>query len=170
MNQVRVRFAPSPTGYLHIGGVRTALFNWLFARHAKGTFILRIEDTDQSRSTDEAITAILEGMRWVGLDWDEGPFRQTERVELYREQAMTLLERGQAYWCVCTGEELEVRRKEAKAKGLSLKYDGRCRERGITHPSGQIGIEYDPAPPFPYAGNNPELKKRAYELLTENKN
>ncbi len=142
MNQVRVRFAPSPTGYLHIGGVRTALFNWLFARHAKGTFILRIEDTDQSRSTDEAINAILDGMRWVGLDWDEGPFRQTERVELYREQAMTLLERGQAYWCVCTGEELEVRRKEAKAKGLSLKYDGRCRERGITHPSGEAALRF----------------------------
>src|SRR4026208_2503631 len=95
---VRVRFAPSPTGFLHIGGVRTALFNWLFARQQKGVFILRIEDTDQSRSTDESIQAIVDGMKWVGLDWDEGPFRQTERMDLYRSHAMQLLEKGQAYW------------------------------------------------------------------------
>jgi len=94
VTQVRVRFAPSPTGFLHIGGVRTALFNWLFARQQKGTFILRIEDTDRSRSTDESIQAIIEGMTWVGLDWDEGPFRQTERIDLYRSHAMKLLERG----------------------------------------------------------------------------
>ena len=111
MSQVRVRFAPSPTGFLHIGGVRTALFNWLFARQQKGTFILRIEDTDRSRSTDESIHTIIEGMTWVGLDWDEGPFRQTERIELYRSQAMKLLESDQAYWCVCKAEDLEARRK-----------------------------------------------------------
>jgi len=116
MSQVRVRFAPSPTGFLHIGGVRTALFNWLFARQQQGVFILRIEDTDQSRSTDESIQAIIAGMKWVGLDWDEGPFRQTERMDLYRSHAMKLLETGHAYWCVCKAEELEARRKESEAK------------------------------------------------------
>ncbi len=142
MSGVRVRFAPSPTGYLHIGGVRTALFNWLFARHEKGTFILRIEDTDQSRSTDEAIHAIIDGMQWVGLTWDEGPFRQTERMDLYREQAMKLFDQGQAYWCVCTAEGLEARRKEAQAKGLSMKYDGRCRALGITNPTGDAALRF----------------------------
>ncbi|NOT21425.1 MAG: glutamate--tRNA ligase [Nitrospiraceae bacterium] len=142
MSQVRVRFAPSPTGFLHIGGVRTALFNWLFARQQKGVFILRIEDTDQSRSTDESIEAIIEGMKWVGLDWDEGPFRQTERMELYRSHAMKLLERGQAYWCVCKAEELEARRKEAEAKGLSPKYDGRCRDRNLTNPTGDAALRF----------------------------
>ena len=142
MSQVRVRFAPSPTGFLHIGGVRTALFNWLFARQQQGIFILRIEDTDQSRSTDESIQAILEGMKWVGLDWDEGPFRQTERMDLYRAHAMTLLETGHAYWCVCTAEELEARRKEAETKGLSPRYDGRCRQRGITHPTEEAALRF----------------------------
>ncbi len=142
MSPVKVRFAPSPTGYLHIGGVRTALFNWLFARREKGTFILRIEDTDQSRSTDEAIQAILDGMQWVGLDWDQGPFRQTERIDLYREHALQLLERKQAYWCVCTAEELEARRQEAQGKGLQQKYDGRCREKGILNPSGDAALRF----------------------------
>jgi glutamyl-tRNA synthetase len=142
MNDVRVRFAPSPTGYLHIGGVRTALFNWLLARHHKGKFILRIEDTDQGRSTDEAIHAILEGLRWVGLDWDEGPFRQTERMDLYRQHAMRLFEKGRAYWCVCTAEELEARRAEAQAKGLHPGYDGRCRNLGITSPSGEAALRF----------------------------
>ncbi|HEX5646070.1 MAG TPA: glutamate--tRNA ligase [Nitrospira sp.] len=142
MTQVRVRFAPSPTGFLHIGGVRTALFNWLFARQQHGNFILRIEDTDQSRSTDESIHAIIEGMRWVGLDWDEGPFRQTERMDLYRSHALKLLEQGQAYWCVCKAEELEARRKEAEAKGLSPRYDGRCRHRGITTPTGDAALRF----------------------------
>jgi glutamyl-tRNA synthetase len=142
VGKVRVRFAPSPTGYLHIGGVRTALFNWLFARRHQGAFILRIEDTDQERSTDEAIQAILDGMRWVGLDWDEGPFRQTERLDLYREQAMKLSEQGKAYWCVCTPDELETRRKEALAKGLTQKYDGRCRARGIAKPAGEAALRF----------------------------
>lgn len=140
--RVRVRFAPSPTGYLHIGGVRTALFNWLFARHHQGTFILRIEDTDRNRSTEEAIQAILEGMIWVGLDWDEGPYRQTDRMDLYREHAMKLLDEGKAYWCVCTPEELEARRKEALARGLSQKYDGRCRTKGIATPAGEAALRF----------------------------
>ncbi len=142
MTQVRVRFAPSPTGFLHIGGVRTALFNWLFARQQKGVFILRIEDTDQSRSTDESIQAIIEGMKWVGLDWDEGPYRQTERMDLYRSHAMKLFENGKAYWCVCKAEELEARRKEAEAKGLSPRYDGRCRTLGITNPTGDAALRF----------------------------
>ena len=142
MTQARVRFAPSPTGFLHIGGVRTALFNWLFARQQNGVFVLRIEDTDQSRSTDESIQAILEGLKWVGLDWDEGPFRQTERMDLYRSHAMQLLGRGQAYWCVCKAEELEARRKEAEVKGLSPKYDGRCRDRGHTNQAGDAALRF----------------------------
>jgi glutamyl-tRNA synthetase len=142
MNPVKVRFAPSPTGYLHIGGVRTALFNWLVARREKGTFLLRIEDTDQGRSTDEAIQAILEGMRWVGLDWDEGPFRQTDRMALYRERALQLLEREQAYWCICSAEELDARRQEAQAKGAQQKYDGRCREKGIRNPTGEAALRF----------------------------
>ena len=142
MSQVRVRFAPSPTGVLHIGGVRTALFNWLFARQQNGVFVLRIEDTDQSRSTDESIQAIVEGMKWVGLDWDEGPFRQTERMDLYRSHAMQLLEKGQAYWCSCKAEELDARRKEAESKGLSPRYDGRCRNRGLTNPTGDAALRF----------------------------
>jgi glutamyl-tRNA synthetase len=142
MSQVRVRFAPSPTGALHIGGVRTALFNWLFARQQQGVFVLRIEDTDQSRSTDESIRAIIEGMKWVGLDWDEGPYRQTGRMDLYRSHAMKLLEKGEAYWCVCKAEELDARRKEAEAKGLSPKYDGRCRDRDFTNPTGDAALRF----------------------------
>ncbi|MEK6549469.1 MAG: glutamate--tRNA ligase [Nitrospirota bacterium] len=136
MNQVRVRFAPSPTGYLHIGGVRTALFNWLFARHEKGVFILRIEDTDRERSTPEAFQAILDGMKWVGLDWDEGPIYQTDRLAIYKEQADRLLAEGKAYLCYCTEEELEARRKEALARKELPKYDGRCRRRSGTAPAG----------------------------------
>jgi glutamyl-tRNA synthetase len=136
MNTVRVRFAPSPTGALHIGGVRTALFNWLFARHHKGTFILRIEDTDQARSTDESIRIIIDGMKWLGMDWDEGPsvlpdgsvkgYRQTERMDIYREYADRLLKEGKAYYCYCSPEELETRRKAAMAAGKPPKYDRTC--------------------------------------------
>ncbi len=128
-DSIRVRFAPSPTGTLHIGGVRTALFNWLFARHHKGKFILRIEDTDLSRSTEQSIHEILQAMLWLGLDWDEGPFRQTERSNLYKEKIALLLRQEKAYHCYCTPEELETRRKEAQKKGLKPKYDGRCRNR-----------------------------------------
>ena len=113
MDKIRVRFAPSPTGYLHIGGVRTALFNYLFARHNGGKFILRIEDTDRERSTEESIEQILEGMKWLGLDWDEGPYRQTERQQIYLDHVERLLNEGKAYRCYCTPEELEERRKAA---------------------------------------------------------
>ncbi len=142
MNDIRVRFGPSPTGFLHIGGVRTALFNWLFARHTGGTFVLRIEDTDKDRSTDEAIQIIMDGMKWTGLDWDEGPIRQTDRLDLYREKAMDLFKQGLAYWCVCTPEQLEARRKEAQARGESIKYDGRCRNRDILEPTEPAALRF----------------------------
>lgn len=146
MSKVRVRFAPSPTGYLHVGGARTALYNWLFARHENGDFILRIEDTDAERSTDESTTTIREALRWLGLDWDEGPevggpvgpYRQAERLKLYHDYAQRLLDEGKAYYCTCTAEELESRRKAALAAGTSPKYDGRCRQRG-NDPAGTAG-------------------------------
>ncbi len=125
--EVRTRFAPSPTGYLHIGGARTALFNYLFARHNGGKFVLRIEDTDRERSKEEYTEAILEDMRWLGLEWDEGPFYQSQRFDLYREHAERLLKEGLAYRCYCTPEELEKRREEALKEGRPPKYDGRCR-------------------------------------------
>jgi glutamyl-tRNA synthetase len=128
MPEIVTRFAPSPTGYLHIGGARTALFNWLFARSNAGKFLLRIEDTDRERSTPEAVEAILEGLAWLGITWDEGPFYQTERMELYRKEAERLLVEGKAYRCVCTSEELEVRREAARAKGEKPHYDRRCRD------------------------------------------
>ena len=127
MSTDRLRFAPSPTGYLHIGGARTALFNWLLARKSGGTFILRIEDTDVARSTQESVDAILEGMSWLGLDWDEGPFYQSERFPVYKEYVQKLLDAGKAYKCYCTTEELEARRERALAEGRKPKYDGTCR-------------------------------------------
>lgn len=126
---VRTRFAPSPTGYLHIGGVRTALYSWLYARRHGGQFILRIEDTDRERSTQAAIDAILEGMRWLGLDEDEGPYYQTHRFDAYRSVARNLVATGHAYHCYCTREELEAMRAEAQARGDKPRYDGRCRNR-----------------------------------------
>lgn len=123
----RVRFAPSPTGYLHVGGARTALFNWLFARHFGGTLILRIEDTDFERSSETMVEGILEGMRWLGLNWDEGPFFQSQRLDLYRATSDKLLASGHAYHCFCTKEELEQRRAEAAAAGRPPMYDRRCR-------------------------------------------
>jgi glutamyl-tRNA synthetase len=128
---VVTRFPPSPTGYLHIGGARTALYNWLFARRQRGKFILRIEDTDKERSTDEATRAIVESLQWLGLDWDEGPYFQSRRYPVYREFVERLLSSGKAYYCHCTPEELDKRRQEAMAKGLKPKYDGKCREMGL---------------------------------------
>lgn len=123
---IRVRFAPSPTGHLHIGGARTALFNWLFARRHNGVFILRIEDTDTERSTDQYISAIIDGMKWLGLDWDEGPYRQTDRLETYRSFADKLINEGKAYRCYCTPEELEQKRQNAIASGKTFQYDRKC--------------------------------------------
>jgi glutamyl-tRNA synthetase len=131
MEPVITRFPPSPTGSLHIGGARTALFNWLFARHHGGRFILRIEDTDVARSTEASIKAILDAMEWLELDWDEGPYYQTARLDIYREYLRKLLDSGHAYFCDCTPEELEKRRKEAMAAGRKPKYDGRCRDRRL---------------------------------------
>lgn len=125
--EIRTRFAPSPTGYLHIGGARTAIFNWLFARKHKGKFILRIEDTDQERSTDESTNAILDSMKWLGMDWDEGPFFQAKRVDIYNEHVERLLKNGKAYYCTCTPDELEAKRQKALAEGKKPKYDGKCR-------------------------------------------
>lgn len=123
------RFAPSPTGYLHIGGARTALFCWLFARHHGGEFVLRIEDTDIERSSVEAVNAILEAMNWLGLSYDRGPFYQTQRFDRYREVIRKLLEQGHAYHCYCTREELEVMRADQMERREKPRYDGRCRER-----------------------------------------
>ena len=127
MTEVRTRFAPSPTGYLHIGGARTALFNYLFARHHGGKFILRIEDTDRERSTPEAIEAILEAMKWLELDHDEGPYFQTERYPLYKEKIQELLAKGKAYPCTCTHEELDAKRQAAMKEKRKPSYDGTCR-------------------------------------------
>ncbi|GBE40639.1 glutamate--tRNA ligase [bacterium BMS3Bbin09] len=126
--EIRVRFAPSPTGFLHIGGARTALFNWLYARHNSGKFVLRIEDTDKERSTDEYIDAIIEGMKWLDLDADEGPFRQTDRFDIYKGYIDKLVAEGKAYYCYCSPEELDAKRKEAMKQGKALKYDGKCRD------------------------------------------
>lgn len=133
---VRTRFAPSPTGDLHIGGARTALFNWLFARHFGGVFILRIEDTDVARSTRESIQVILDAMTWLGMDWDEGPYYQTERLALYHEAAERLLKEGKAYRCYCTPEELEEKRQKAFQSGAKPKYDRTCLHR-TSIPSGR---------------------------------
>jgi glutamyl-tRNA synthetase len=123
-----VRFAPSPTGYLHLGGARTALYNWLWARKTHGIFILRIEDTDVERSTEDSVQEILDGLRWLGLNWDEGPYFQSENIPKHVEAAQELLARGHAYRCFCTREELDAQRKEAETKRVAFMYDGRCRE------------------------------------------
>ncbi len=132
---VRCRFAPAPSGSIHVGNARSALFSWLYARHHKGVFILRVEDTDASRVAEEAYQGVVEDLRWLGLDWDEGPdvggpygpYRQSERLDIYREMTERLLEAGHAYRCYCTPEELEERRKNALAQGEPPGYDGRCR-------------------------------------------
>src|SRR5258706_3688014 len=137
---IRVRFAPSPTGYLHIGGARTALFNWLFARHAGGVFILRIEDTDEVRSTEESVNGILESMKWLGLDWEEGPtqdgkgvvgnygpYFQMQRLDKYQAACQELIQKAMAYPCSCTPEEVEKMRELALLAKRPPKYDGRCR-------------------------------------------
>ncbi len=143
---VRTRFAPSPTGYLHIGGARTALFSWAYARKMGGEFILRIEDTDQERSTQASEQAILDGMAWLGIDWDEGPYYQMQRMERYKEVVDQLLEAGQAYYCYASKEELDVMREAQKARGEKPRYDGRWRP------------EADRVLPTPPAGVTPVIR------------
>lgn len=133
---IKTRFAPSPTGFLHIGGARTALFSWAFARKNKGTAVLRIEDTDLERSTNESVTSIIDAMHWLGLDYDEGPFYQTKRMDRYKEVIAELLANGDAYYCYCSKEELDTMREEQKAHGLKPKYDGRC----LHNPQKKSGI------------------------------
>lgn len=130
MASFRTRFAPSPTGFLHLGSARTALFNWAFARRHGGALVLRIEDTDRERSTRESETALLEGLAWLGIDWDEGPFRQSERRERHEAVVEELLAKGRAYRCTCTREELEERKQAWIARGAKWTYDGRCRDAG----------------------------------------
>ncbi|MBW2252903.1 MAG: glutamate--tRNA ligase, partial [Deltaproteobacteria bacterium] len=131
MKKIITRFPPSPTGYLHIGGARTALFNWLYARHMKGKFILRIEDTDAVRSTRESVDVIFEALEWLGIDWDEGPFFQSQRFDIYTEYIQKLLDSGFAYYCTCSPEKLEEMRKKAMEVGGKPKYDGTCREKDL---------------------------------------
>src|SRR6187401_1499515 len=137
---VRVRFAPSPTGYLHVGGARTALFNWLYARRHGGTFVLRIEDTDVERSSADMVTGILDSMRWLGLNWDEGPgvggphapYFQTERLDHYQKAALALVASGHAYRCYCNPDDLKAKREAAQAAGSSWTYDRTCLNLSVT--------------------------------------
>lgn len=136
MNEVRVRFAPSPTGYLHIGGARTALFNWFFARQQQGKLVLRIEDTDMERLKEDSVSQILTSLKWLGIDWDEGPekegacgpYYQSERLELYRREAQRLVAEGKAYYCFCSSEELEQVRESQRRQGEAFRYNGKCRD------------------------------------------
>ncbi len=148
----RTRFAPSPTGFLHLGGARTALFSWAFARHFGGTFILRIEDTDLERSTPEAVQAILDGMKWLGLDPDEGPFYQMQRMDRYREVVARMLQDGTAYYCYSSPEEVEAMREAARARGAKPKYDGTWRP------------EPGKALPIPPAGRKPVVRFKSPQL------
>ncbi len=138
MSKIITRFPPSPTGALHLGGARTALFNWLFARHVNGTFILRIEDTDQKRSQQAHVDSILESLKWMGIDWDQGPYFQTQRMDVYKKAMDRLLESGRAYWCTCSPETLAAKREAAMAKGDKPKYDGTCREMGLEKTEGAV--------------------------------
>lgn len=138
MKRIVTRFAPSPTGYLHVGGARTALFNWLYARHTDGQFILRIEDTDLKRSTKESVNAIFEALEWLGIDWDQGPFFQSERADLHLNYIDKLLESGGAYYCDCSPEHIEAMRQKARETGGKPKYDGTCREKGLGPGEGRV--------------------------------
>ena len=131
MDAIVTRFPPSPTGYLHVGGARTALFNWLYTRQNNGKCVLRIEDTDTVRSTQASVDAIFEAMNWLELDWDEGPYFQSKRFDVYRQYLQKLLDSGNAYYCTCTQQEVEAMRQKAMAEGGKPKYDGHCRERGL---------------------------------------
>ncbi len=132
------RFPPSPTGYLHLGGARTAIFNWLYARHTKGRFVLRIEDTDMQRSTQESVDAIFEAMAWLGIDWDEGPYFQSKRFDIYKKHIDQLISDGNAYYCTCTPEQVDRMREEARKSGGKPRYDGSCREKNLQWQEGAV--------------------------------
>ncbi|MCS7199634.1 MAG: glutamate--tRNA ligase [Caldimicrobium sp.] len=134
---VVTRFPPSPTGHLHLGGARTALFNYLFARHQGGKFILRFEDTDKERSKEEYVESIISALEWLGLKWDEGPYFQSKRFSLYQEYAQRLYEEGKAYYCECSKELLEARKKELQERGLKTRYDGTCRDKNLSPAPGR---------------------------------
>ncbi len=131
MKQIITRFPPSPTGFLHVGGARTAIFNWLYARHMNGRFVLRIEDTDTQRSTQASVDAIFDALQWLKIDWDEGPYFQTQRFDIYNEYLDKLIDSGHAYYCTCSPEQIDVMRQQAMANGKKPRYDGTCRERGL---------------------------------------
>jgi glutamyl-tRNA synthetase len=135
---VITRFPPSPSGYLHLGGARTALFNWLYARHCGGRFVLRIEDTDVARSTQESVNAIFDALQWLGIDWDEGPYYQSRRFAIYRQHIEKLLDTGRAYYCTCSAERLEAMRAAAMKSGGKPKYDGTCRDKGLAPTEGAV--------------------------------
>ncbi len=138
MKQIITRFPPSPTGYLHVGGARTALFNWLYARHTRGRFVLRIEDTDVERSTRASVDAIFEALEWLGIDWDDGPYFQSKRFDIYREYVQRLIDSGHAYYCTCTPEEIAAMRKRGMAAAGKPRYDGTCRSKGLGPTDGAV--------------------------------
>ena len=138
MDTIITRFPPSPTGYLHIGGARTALFNWLYARNTGGKFVLRIEDTDKVRSTEQSVDAIFDSLKWLGIDWDEGPFFQTKRYDIYKKYIKQLVESGNAYYCDCTPKEVDAMRTAAKARGKKPMYNRKCRERNLAEKQGMV--------------------------------
>lgn len=141
MDPIVTRFPPSPTGYLHVGGARTALFNWLYARHRGGRFVLRLEDTDVQRSTQASVDAIFDALEWLGIDWDDGPYYQTKRVDVYRSYIQKLLDTDRAYYCTCTPEDIEAMRNAALAQGGKPRYDGRCRDKQRP-PSGNAVVRF----------------------------
>jgi len=141
MDKIVTRFPPSPTGTLHVGGARTALFNWLYARHHNGIFVLRIEDTDVVRSTQASVDAIFEALEWLGIDWDDGPYFQSQRMDLYKVYIQRLLDEGKAYFCTCSPEAVEAMRKKGLAEGGRAKYDGTCREKNLT-PNGNGVVRF----------------------------
>jgi glutamyl-tRNA synthetase len=138
MKEIVTRFPPSPSGYLHVGGARTALFNWLYARHMHGRFVLRIEDTDVARSTQASVDAIFEALTWLGIDWDDGPYYQSRRLAIYREHIQRLLAAGHAYYCTCPPAAVEAMRQRAMAGGGKPRYDGTCREKGLARGEGAV--------------------------------
>ena len=170
MNTVRVRFAPSPTGYLHIGGVRSALFNWLYARNQGGSFILRIEDTDVERSKEEATRQIIESMTWLGLAWNEGPYFQSQRLDLYRKRAFELLESGAVYKCFCSREKIEAQRLRAEKEKRDYLYDGCCRSlsSGESAANEAAGLPYVLRFKVPGAGDTVWQDAVAGEVRFEN--